>query len=155
MNNDYSKNTFTLKELSLSDIEQIKTLFKSVFMKEPWNDDWSNEVQLTEYIKDLMISRLPINLGLFDGEKLIGLSIGSIKHWYRGTEYVIDEFCIKTELQGQGLGTKLFNLIEEYLLKINIHTIYLQTAKDIPAYHFYKSRGFSEIDGDTAFFKDF
>lgn len=149
-----NQNNLTLKELTLENIEEIKTLFKSVFMKEPWNDDWSDDVQLTEYMKDLMITRLPINLGLFADDVLVGLSIGSIKHWCRETEYVIDEFCINTELQGQGLGTKFIKLIEEYLIKIDIHTIYLQTAKDAPAYQFYKKRGFSEIDGDTAFFKE-
>lgn len=148
------QNDLTLKELSLDDLDAIKALFKSVFMKAPWNDDWSNDLQLTEYILDLMHSRTPVNLGLFADDVLIGLSIGNIKHWCRTTEYVIDEFCIKPEHQGQGLGSKFFNLIEEYLLKINIHTIYLQTGKDVPAYVFYKNRGFTELDGDTAFFKD-
>ncbi len=52
--------------------------------------------------------------------------MGNIRHWYAGTEYYINEFCIKTDEQGSGLGTyfldkeniateKYFsNLTEEY-----------------------------------------
>jgi hypothetical protein len=28
---------------------------------------------------------------------MVGLSMGYIKHWYEGTEYFINEFCVKTE----------------------------------------------------------
>ena len=34
-----------LRELSIKDIEKIKSFFAAVFTKEPWNDDWSNEEQ--------------------------------------------------------------------------------------------------------------
>lgn len=43
-----------LKVLSLEDKTIIKELFKTVFMQEPWNDDWSNEEQLEAYIMDLI-----------------------------------------------------------------------------------------------------
>ena len=41
-----------LVELSIKDIEIIKDLFRSVFMAPPWNDDWSDDEQLDNYLRD-------------------------------------------------------------------------------------------------------
>ena len=36
---------------------------------------------------------------------MIGLSMGHIRHWYEGTEYMIDELCVRADRQGRGVGT--------------------------------------------------
>lgn len=46
-----------LIKLSINDKEQIKDLFQRVFTGEPWNDDWSDENQLDNYIVDLIGNR--------------------------------------------------------------------------------------------------
>ena len=83
-----------LKELSIKDINEIKQLFYDIFTREPWNDDWSNETQLHEYISDLIGNRNSLSFGLYEENELIGLSLGSVIHWCTGTEYYIFEFCI-------------------------------------------------------------
>lgn len=65
----------------------------------------------------------------------------------------IDELCVKTELQGQGIGGKFVNAVEEYLLKQGIKAIFLLTDKDVPAYDFYKKHGFEEHENNVAFVK--
>ena len=144
-----------LVELDESSFEDIKTLFRSVFTQPPWNDDWSDEEQLDEYLMDLMGARTPLVLGLVERDALVGVSIGSIRHWYEGTEYLIDELCIRTDRQGEGLGTEFLSLIEGHLLGLGLHTIYLTTDRNVPAYEFYRSRGFIELPDDVAFFKTF
>lgn len=145
----------TLIELGESDFEDIKTLFRSVFTQPPWNDDWSDDEQLDQYLMDLMGARTPLVLGLVENETLVGISIGSIRHWYEGTEYIIDELCIRTDLQGRGYGSQFLALIEEHLKSLGLHTIYLTTERNVPAYHFYRSRGFRELPNDIALFKSF
>ena len=145
----------TLAELGDSDFGDIKALFRDVFTRPPWNDDWSDEEQLDQYLMDLMGARTSLVLGLVEDDELIGVSIGSIKHWYEGTEYCVDELCIKTELQGRGYGSQFLSLIEEYLRERGLHTIYLQTERDVPAYEFYRARGFQELPNDVALFKTF
>jgi len=54
-----------LKELNINSIEEIKSLFAEIFTKEPWNDDWSDLIQLHEYIMYLIGSRNSLTLGLF------------------------------------------------------------------------------------------
>lgn len=145
----------TLIELGESDFEGIKALFRSVFTQPPWNDDWSDDEQLDQYLMDLMGARTPLVLGLVEDGTLVGISIGSIRHWYEGTEYIIDELCIRTDLQGRGYGSQFLTLIEDHLRSLGLHTIYLTTERNVPAYHFYRSRGFRELPNDIAFFKSF
>ncbi|MDO5120156.1 MAG: GNAT family N-acetyltransferase [Coriobacteriales bacterium] len=145
----------TLKELGSSDYEEIKALFRSVFTQPPWNDDWSNEAQLDEYLQDLMGARTPLTLGLIENGELIGVSLGNIRHWYEGTEYYVDELCIRTDLQGKGYGTQFLALIEEHLKGLDLHVIYLTTDRDVPAFPFYLSRGFKEAPTDVALYKTF
>ena len=45
---------YYFKRLDESEIVMIKELFVSVFTKEPWNDDWSDENQLELYLHDLV-----------------------------------------------------------------------------------------------------
>ena len=84
-----------LKRIGIEQKEAIKKLFVSVFTIEPWNDDWSDEKQLDCYIDDLIGQGYSLTYGLYDGDELIGMSLGYIKHWYTGTEYYIDELCLR------------------------------------------------------------
>ena len=43
-----------IKKLELEHLEEVKELFKHVLINEPWNDDWSNEKQLTNYMLDFV-----------------------------------------------------------------------------------------------------
>lgn len=134
-----------IKKLNVSNIEIIKRFFKDVFTKEPWNDDWSNEEQLHNYILDLIGQSNSLTLGFFSDDEMIGLSMGHVKHWYTGTEYCIDELCIEQTKQGCGIGTKFLYDIEQYIVKKGLTQIFLQTERTVPAYEFYKKNGFYEL----------
>ena len=136
-----------LKRLSINDKEAIKELFTGVFTGEPWNDDWSDREQLDCYIDDLCGQNYSLTFGLFDGGELIGLAMGDIKHWFRGTEYLINELCIKTDRQGSGAGTFFLKEIEKAVKEMGIKQIFLLTGRDMPAYNFYKKNGFAEESG--------
>ena len=142
-----------LKVLSLEDRKMITDLFTDVFTNEPWNDDWSDRKQLDAYITDLTGQSYSLTLGYFDGDRMIGLSMGYIKHWYSGTEYIINEFCIDRRLQGKGIGSSFMKAIEAYLPENGIRQIFLLTGKNVPAYSFYQRNGFTELTGNVSFVK--
>ena len=142
-----------LRKLSICDKTIITELFRDVFTNEPWNDDWSDSKQLDAYITDLIGQGYSLTLGYFDGERLAALSMGYVKHWYKGTEYVIDEFCVDRQRQGRGTGTAFMKAIEAYLAENGIFGIFLQTENDVPAYGFYLHNGFSELTGHVSFAK--
>ena len=143
-----------IKELTIEEIDIIKSFFKDVFMREPWNDDWSDDEQLHQYITDIIGNRNSLAFGLFEEEQLLGLALGNIKHWYTGTEFFVEEFCVKTEMQGQGLGTEFLRLLEVELRVRDIKTIFLMTGKEMPAFEFYRKNGFEEIINHVSLKKD-
>ena len=144
---------YHFKRIGMGEIELIKELFLGVFTIEPWNDDWSNQEQLDLYLSDLVGQSNSLAYGLFEGEKLIGVSMGHIKHWYSGTEYYIDELCIHTEKQGKGVGTIFLKEIEKAIKEIGLVQIFLQTQKSVPAYGFYQKNGFCELKEHVSFVK--
>ncbi|MBO4845737.1 MAG: GNAT family N-acetyltransferase [Lachnospiraceae bacterium] len=137
-----------IKELDIKEHRKLITdFFFNVFTKEPWNDDWSDTDQLNAYIEDLAGKTNSLTYGFFENdtiseETMLGLTMGSVKHWYRGTEYLIDELCVRTDKQGMGIGTAFMDEIKNTLTKKDIHKIFLLTDKDAPAFEFYKKQGF-------------
>ena len=132
-----------LRELGIIQIEEIKTMIRSIFSEEPWNDIWT-EPQLHQYVLELMHNSNPLLLGLYEEENLIGISLGRIKHWCGGTEYWIDEFGVLPEKQRQGAGSEFLKGIKDLLTKRGIGGIVLLTERTAPAYHFYRKSGFQE-----------
>ncbi|MBP0969068.1 MAG: GNAT family N-acetyltransferase [Oscillospiraceae bacterium] len=143
----------TVRKIGSEEKEQVKEVFLPVFTDEPWYDDWSDPEQLDLYLMDLMGQGYSLAFGLFDGEELIGASLGYVKHWYSGTEYCIDELFIANQRQGKGLGTFFLGEIEKAVREMGLFQIFLLTDRDAPAYDFYRKNGYTEIPENTAFWK--
>ncbi|MBR0266249.1 MAG: GNAT family N-acetyltransferase [Clostridia bacterium] len=145
---------YILKRLGPEDREAIKEVFVSVFTAEPWCDDWSDAEQLDLYLQDLTAQGYSLTYGLYDDAgELIGISLGYIKHWYSGTEYIINELCIRTERQGAGAGTFFIREIEKAIRELGIKQIFLLTDSNVPAYEFYRKNGFTEQTTNVSFSK--
>lgn len=135
-----------IKVLSANDTKKIKYIIYETFSREPWNDEWTDEKQFHQYIIDLTGNQNSLSLGLYDDAgELIGVSLGRIKHWYKGNEYWIDDLAILPKSQGKGFGLKFIDLIEDYLKNNNINGIVLFTERDIPAYNLYVKKEFKEL----------
>lgn len=147
------ENPYTFQPIGPDQLEQIKALFVSVFTTEPWNDDWSDPQQLNCYLMDLIGQSNSLSYGLFEDETLIGIALGHIKHWYTGTEYCIEELCIRTDRQGGGLGTQFLRQIEQAVKLHGVEHLFLQTAEDVPAYRFYQKNGFVPLQGHASLTK--
>ena len=143
-----------LKKLREEDLPAVKELFRRAFSGPPWNDDWSDDARLEEYLKDITEVRGAVDLGLFEDDRLIGISIGELRHWCGGTEYKIEEFCIAPDRQGSGLGGRFMELIGEYLRQQGVEQIFLMTQRIMPACGFYKHLGFQELEGLISLIKE-
>lgn len=148
------KNYYEFKRIGIDEIESIKRLFISVFTIEPWNDDWLDEEQLRLYLFDLVGQSNSLTYGLYEKENLIGVSMGNIRHWYSGTEYYIDEFFVQTDKQGNGIGSYFLKQIEKAIKELGLVQIFLQTAKNVPAYDFYRKNGYYELTDHVSFAKE-
>ena len=147
------EDSLTFRRLDERDLPAAAELFHRVFTQEPWQDDWSDADQLRLYLHDLTGQSNSLTFGLFAGGALVGLSMGHVRHWYSGTEYCIDELCIRTECQGQGLGARFVREIEAACRGMGLKCLFLLTEDDVPAYAFYKKLGFTESEHNVAFSK--
>ena len=121
-----------VREICLAQVKEISQLFNEIFSREPWNDEWSEE-DLSIYMHDLVGNRLSLSIGLYDGNQLIGIALGRIKHWYNGREFWIDEFGIMTDEQSKGLGSQFMDLVVDYTKKRGIDRIMLITEREFSA----------------------
>ena len=127
-----------IKKLEIENLEEVKNLFRSVFMNEPWNDDWSDDKQLTNYMQDLMGNRNSLGLALYENDKIVGISLGSIMHWCIGNEYYIYEFFITRENQNKGLGSQFVVEIENYVKELGVNHIFFKQTGLCPLMIFIK-----------------
>lgn len=144
---------YCVRQLDENAATVIRGLFVDVFTREPWYDDWSDENQLKLYIHDLIGHSNSLTFGLYEENQLIGISMGRIKHWYTGTEYCIDELCISTSRQRNGMGTLFVSEIEKACKELGLTHIFLQTENNVPAYEFYNKLGFYELKNNVSFAK--
>ena len=134
-------------------LPEVAKLYKNAFGREPWNDNWDDETQLMEYIKEISCSFNSLNYGLFIDGKLAAVSIGMIRHWWEGTNYNIEEFCVSPALQHCGIGSRFMEMIEKDILSRGLKGIFLQTDIDKPAYRFYQKNGFGELSSHVSLYK--
>lgn len=130
--------------------EQIKAaanLYISVFSQAPWNEEYESFEQVERLIKNFMAETCFLNFVALENGELVGLCLGLKKPWINGIEYYIDEFCIKTDLQGRGIGSRFLAEIEAEILKLGLDGMMLNTEKGVPAEHFYLKNGFHQLSG--------
>ena len=134
-------------------LSAIADLYSSAFIGEPWNDDWSDREQLEEYLKDVSGHFRGLNFGLVIDGTLAAVSLGTVRHWWEGTNYNIEEFCVSPKLQGQGIGSEFMEMIEGEIRKQGLAGIFLQTDKDKPSYRFYLKNGYKDLDTHVSLYK--
>ena len=139
--------------LEEKDLPVMAELYRVSFQGEPWNDDWSDPVQLMEYMKEISGNHHALNFGLLIDGKLSAMSIGMIRHWWEGTNYNIEELCVAPEYRGQGIGTRFLQMIEEEIQDRGLAGIFLQTDSDKPSYRFYHKNEFKDLDTHVSLYK--
>ena len=137
-----------IKKLTQRDKATAKQLFLKVFTDAPWHDHW-DEKQIDLYMIDLMDNQNSLSIGYYKDDSLIGLSFGYIYHWWQGTDYFVKELCIDQDHQNQGHGKEFLKELESYLKTIGITAYYLNSERDVDAYHFYLKQGFTELKGNV------
>lgn len=134
-------------------LKETMSLYQRAFGKAPWNDDWSDQAQLSEYIKEVSGGCHCLNYGLLIDGKLVAVSLGSVRHWWEGTNYNIEELCVDPDLQRQGIGSRFMQMIENDIKAKGFAGIFLQTDNDMPSYKFYIKNGYKELTTHVSFYK--
>lgn len=134
-------------KMSEEHIEECADLFIDVFTKAPWNDTYHSREQVINYFRSYMASDYFIGYVLKKQARIIALSIGMKKPWINGMEYYIDQFCVKSDLQGKGIGSGFLKQIEREIQAEKINAMMLNTESGFPSEKFYLKNGFQLLDG--------
>lgn len=135
-----------LIQLDKDKVEACIDLFIETFSKEPWNDVYESRQQVKDFIENHRANNYFVGyVGEIDGQ-VVALSIGMMKPWINGMEYYIDEFCIATDLQGQGIGSKFIDLIEGDIKARGMNAMILNTERNFPSRKFYEKNGFEVLE---------
>ena len=140
-------------KLSKEHVEACVDLFIDVFTKAPWNDTFDSREQVTDFFRNHMANNYFVGYVLKGQDGIVALSIGMKKPWIHGMEYYIDQFCVKPDLQGRGIGSCFLKLIEGEIRKEQMNAMILNTEKGLPSESFYLKNGFKSVDGLVTFIK--
>ena len=135
-----------ITKISEKHIEECADLFIDVFPRPPWNDTYSSREQVVNFFQNHMACNYFVGYVLKEQACIIALSIGMKKPWINGMEYCIDQFCVKPEWQGKGIGSRFLKLIEDEIQAEKMNAIILNTERGFPSENFYLKNGFQLVD---------
>ena len=135
-----------IEKMTEEHLDECVNLFTEVFSEAPWYDLYSSRRQVVDFFQNYFANNFFVGFVLKDEGVIAALSLGAKKPWIDGLEYYIDQFCVKTDLQGKGVGSRFINLIEKAVAKEGMNAIMLNTDEGFPAEQFYLKNGFTRAN---------
>ncbi len=123
-------------------IEAGVDLFMDVFSREPWNETYDSREQVIRFFRGHLLNNYFVGYVMKEYGEIVAISLGMKKLWLQGTEYYIDQFCVKFERQGEGIGSRFLKMIEDDLESQGMNVVMLNTEKGFPSEQFYIKNGF-------------
>lgn len=142
-----------IQELDSSDLEECAKLYVDVFNGEPWKDSWSIETAYKR-LENIVNSPSFVGLKYMEDGRITGALFGNLEQWFEGMHYTLREMFVLTELQGSGIGNKLFKHLEAVLKEKDVRTVLLFTSKGNLTSQFYLKNGFMEYEDMAMMGKD-
>ncbi len=141
---DSAKNRI-LRRLDESLAEPAARVLADTFAAPPWLDRCSADAALAYVRRCLADNRCPGYLLEEDGE-IVAVCTGFVKPWLDDgavrEEYWIDQFCVRRDMQRQGIGSEFLRRLTEDLSGQGIDALLLTTEFAV-AGEFYRKNGFT------------
>lgn len=122
------------------DIPAVAALYVASFNAPPWNDHWTVETA-SKRLTQMLRRDSAYGLLAYDEQGLCGLILGDEEQFYDGAQFQIREFCVANDRRGQGLGTQIYQELEQRLRQRGISQIVLYTLRHPAAEGFYQRVG--------------
>lgn len=144
-----------LRKFTIEDVDKCTELFKEVFSDYPWYDKWVSVNQAKIYLTELIVNPVFEGFVAYKSSNIVAVCFGHKRSWWTGKEFVIDEFYVAKDMQGNGIGTELMNFVKNSFISENYTRLVLLTNKDIPAEEFYAKNGFRINEHRISMIKEF
>lgn len=127
------------REAKKSELPEVADIFMCGTNSPPYSENWNKRTALLK-IKDHIKNKSKVYIAIID-KKIIGFITARLEYLDNGGKIFVEEFYIRKQFQGQGIGT--FMLAElERVYKGKIKSIALMSSKDSQAFKFYLKKGF-------------
>jgi GNAT superfamily N-acetyltransferase len=143
------------KKLKKRMIKECVDLYIDTFSREPWKEVFDSKKKVYDLFLKHYKNNYFVGYVVMSDKKITALSIGMKKPWVQGLEYYIDEFCVRYDMQGKGVGSWFIKAIEENVHKQGMNTIILNTERGFPSHKFYLKNGFRVINNLIVLIKSF
>ena len=131
------------RTFTAADIPLVAELYVASFNAPPWNDAWTVETA-SRRLSQMLHRDSAYGLLAYDEAGLCGLVVGDEEQFYYGPQFQIRELCADNSRRGQGLGTAMYQELEQRLKQRGIVEIVLYTMRHPAAEGFYQRQGFAE-----------
>ena len=134
-----------ISDMTPAELDAYAALFASVFNAAPWHDAWTPETARRR-IGQMMHTGTFLGKALRQDGELCGLIWGQFEQFYDGMHFQIQEFCVGTASQGQGIGSALLCALEQELSARGVVNIFLITSRGGRTEGWYGRHGFRTSD---------
>ncbi len=124
------------EEIVLQHLEELAALYVETFNAEPWNDEWTIDTA-KKRLQQIINTEDSYGLCIYQNSLMCGAILGNMEQFYSGIMFNIKEFWIKNGMRGNGIGTQLFQELENRLKDKDVNEIILFTSKGDFTEHFY------------------
>ncbi|WP_424356200.1 GNAT family N-acetyltransferase [Methanobacterium sp. MBAC-LM] len=150
----YQDENLLMRKFTVQDVDKCAKLFKEVFSAYPWYDNWVSLEQARTYLIELIENPVFDGYVAYSGLKLVAVCFGHKRSWWVGKEFFMDEFYVRNESQGNGIGTRMMDYIKKQLIEEEYTRLVLLTNRGIPAEEFYIKNGFYNNQDRTVMVKE-
>ena len=127
-------------------LDECAHLIVSAFNIEPWNESWTFDTAQKTLYQTL---EAPGFIGVVSvADEVMGFATGCCEQDDTKEVFYLETLCVKPDMQGRGVGSRLLEHLKGHLEKRGINTVYLITHRDTPAESFYKKNGYRVSEED-------
>ena len=135
-----------IEPLTQSHLNECAHLIVSAFNIEPWNENWTFDTAQKTLYQTL---EAPGFMGFVSVEdEIMGFATGCCEQDDKKEVFYLETLCVRPDIQGKGVGSRLLGHLKGRLDKSGVNTIYLITHKGTPAESFYKKNGYRVSEED-------
>lgn len=141
-----------IRSLTREDLPACTRLLMAVYNNEMWQCRWTDQTG-TAYLTQIM--EMPCFVGYAaeeDGE-LVGAALCREKIWWNNSELYVEELFVNPQHQRRGVGTKLMQTAEDYVLGKELAGITLTTNRYAFAPQFYHKLGYCDGEHQLGMYK--
>jgi ribosomal protein S18 acetylase RimI-like enzyme len=128
-------------------LERASKIYTDCFNGPPWHDGWTQETAM-ERLRMLLDYPDALGLVAIRNEEIVGLVVGNCEPWSDGISYYLNELCVSSNEQRNGIAQSLLTNLVKELKNRKVESIYLLTEHGSGAESFFLKQGF-EADSTT------